>query len=649
MKKQIAVLMCAISFDNQRKILKGIMEQAKAHDIKIFVFTCFINYNEVNVEKQGAFHIMEMPDYRLYDGIIVVKNTIQYSGIADYVIQKVRESGVPAVCIDEEVEGMHYVGISDYQSMRMIVEHVVKEHQKRKVCYVTGRINNKEGTARLRAYEDTMFEASLSYDNEDVFFGDYALESGRRAAVYYIRERGIVPEAIICANDSMAIGVCSQLELMGYRVPEDIIVTGFDGDELAYCHLPPITTVNRNQSRLGREAVDILVHADSFEQHQRRIIPTDIVIGNSCGCQEVIPLDVDGLRRTYVAKSYIIQQSVDAIKNMSSDFAGVSTPEELADVLKKYVEMTDMQYFYLCLGNYDEIFRWKERKLDGRIPEGEQDMAYTGEVKVVLAYEEGEFRQYGNINKQDIIPPVCRSRMKSDLLVVAPVFYQKLCYGYCVSCNSEFPMQSELFYSWVMNIGIGLENIRKQALLQETVNELNSMWVYDMLTHLYNRAGFYHYAEPMLEQLKQDDAEVFVMFTDIDRLKYVNDSFGHNQGDVYIREIADALRGHVGEDQLLMRYGGDEFVVFGKSPGSDAVERQIADIREDIAARNKKSNHIFHMEASIGYTTYRARQIEDLNEIMELADERMYKDKRTKRQRETVNGGFSYEDFRDKN
>lgn len=634
MKKQIAVLMCAISFDNQRKILEGIMEQAKAHDIKIFVFTCFINYNEVNVEKQGAFHIMEMPDYKLYDGIIVVKNTIQYSGIADYVIQKVRESGVPAVCIDEEVEGMHYVGISDYQSMRMIVEHVVKDHQKRKVCYVTGRVNNKEGTERLRAYEDTMREAALPYDKEDIFCGDYALESGRRAAVYYIRERGIVPEAIICANDSMAIGVCSQLELMRYRVPEDIIVTGFDGDELAYCHLPPITTVNRNQFRLGCEAVDILMHADSMEQYQKRIVSTSMSVGNSCGCQETVPLDVDELRRTYVTKSYIMQQSVDGIKNMSSDFASVSTPDELAEALKKYVEMTDMQYFYLCLGSYDEIFRWKEKNLDGKIQQAESGMTYTDEVKVVLAYEEGEFKEYGTINKQDIIPPACRNRIKSDLFVVTPVFYQKLCYGYCVSCNSEFPLRSELFYSWVMNIGIGLENIRKQVLLQETVKELNSMWVYDMLTHLYNRAGFYHYAEPMLEHMKEDDAEVFVMFTDIDRLKYVNDTFGHNQGDVYIREIANALRRHVGEDQLLMRYGGDEFVVFGRSPGSDAVEQQISQIREDIASRNKALNYVFHMEASIGYTTYQARQIEDLNEIMELADERMYKDKRTKRERE---------------
>lgn len=148
MKKQIAVLMCAISFDNQRKILDGTMAYAKEHDINVFVFNCFVDYRDISKEKQGAFQIMELPDYKLYDGIIVVKNTIQYSDIANYVIRKIKESGVPSVCIDEDVEDMNFVGISDYRAMRTLVEHMMNHHNKGKICYVTGRINNKEGTER---------------------------------------------------------------------------------------------------------------------------------------------------------------------------------------------------------------------------------------------------------------------------------------------------------------------------------------------------------------------------------------------------------------------------------------------------------------------------------------------------------------------
>lgn len=631
MRRQIAVLMCAISFDNQRKILEGIMACAKRHDMNVFVFTCFVDYSEISLDKQGAFRIMELPDYTLYDGVIVVKNTIQYADIADYIIGKVRESGVPSVCIDEDVEGMHCVGISDYQSMRMLMKHMMEHHNKGRICYVTGRIHNREGRERLRAYEDTLREAAVEYGKDDIFYGDYSADSGRQAAEYFIRQRGIVPEAIICANDSMAIGVCSQLKLMGYRVPEDIMVTGFDGDELAHLHMPQITTVDRNQYQLGYEAVSLLAEAEGQDTCEKRIIPTRLLVGNSCGCRECVPVNLDDLRWKYVEDSYSIQQAVDSIKNMSSDFTGVTSPEELLEALKKYVKATDMQLFYVCLCNYDEIFCWKNRNLEGRLEEADINLTYTEHMQVALAYENGEFKEYGNIHPSEIVPAACKEYDGCSQFIVTPIFYQKLCFGYCVSCNSNFPLHNELFYTWVMNIGIGLENIRKQKLLKETVDALNGMWAYDMLTHVYNRAGFYHYAEPLLKRLRQEDGEVFLMFLDIDGLKHVNDTFGHNQGDIYIRTVAEALQRNAAEGQLVMRYGGDEFVVLGRNPGDGKIRQQISDIHAYIDRKNREEGHDFHMGASIGTATYHAREVTTLNEIIELADEKMYQVKRAKR------------------
>lgn len=71
------------------------------------------------------------------------------------------------------------------------------------------------------------------------------------------------------------------------------------------------------------------------------------------------------------------------------------------------------------------------------------------------------------------------SRDGGNYYVVVPIYYQKWCYGYCVCGNSRFPLDSSMFYACVMNIGIGLENIRKWMLLKSTVDRLNDMWVYD--------------------------------------------------------------------------------------------------------------------------------------------------------------------------
>ena len=83
-----------------------------------------------------------------------------------------------------------------------------------------------------------------------------------------------------------------------------------------------------------------------------------------------------------------------------------------------------------------------------------------------------------------------------------------------VSVNDKLALKTTLYYSWLTNIGVAFENIRKRMLLQDAVVRLNNVWSYDMLTHLYNRAGFFYEAKTILELLKMQDSKIFVLFSD---------------------------------------------------------------------------------------------------------------------------------------
>ena len=183
-----------------------------------------------------------------------------------------------------------------------------------------------------------------------------------------------------------------------------------------------------------------------------------------------------------------------------------------------------------------------------------------------------------------------------------------------------------------MSIGIGLENIRKWMLLKDTVDRLNQMWVYDMLTHLYNRAGFYHFAKPMLTKMKKRGEEAFLLFLDIDGLKTVNDTLGHEMGDLLIGSMAEIIKRNVGENELAMRYGGDEFVIFGSHTPEGRMEELMQTIRCEMDAWNN-SNKAFKMSASVGSSRFMAAEIGDLSERIEQADKRMYEEKRLKKSR----------------
>lgn len=232
MRKRIAFLAGAISFDNQSRVVDGVLKRTSEMGIDVYIFTCFVNYDELEENKIGAFRIMDLPDFSTFDGVICMKNSIQYEPAARSVVNRIIKSKVPAVSIDEKINGMHYVGISDYKSQKSIVEHLINEHHLTKINYVCGILEGKEGADRYRAYRDAMAEHGIPVCDDQIYYGNYNRESGRKAVEFFAKTN--MPQAIVFANDAMAIGGTERLRQYGYRVPEDIVITGFDNKRRSY-------------------------------------------------------------------------------------------------------------------------------------------------------------------------------------------------------------------------------------------------------------------------------------------------------------------------------------------------------------------------------------------------------------------------------
>ncbi len=630
MKKQIAVMMCAITFDNQHKLLDGMISYAQKKDINVFVFTNLVTYQENTLVKQGAYQIMELPDFSKFDGVILVKNTIQQVEVANRIAGKILESGVKAVSINEKMEGMGFVYISEYLGQRQTIMHVIREHKKRDIAYVTGLLSNQEGIERFKAYRDCLAEEGIEYREDRVFRGYYDTDSGRNAVKYFLRERGKIPEAIICANDNMAIGAVDQLREFGYSVPGDVLVTGYDGDDIARFHSPSITTIARSQTDVGYEAMRLLCTMDRAELIKvKKKFVGKLRTGTSCGCQSVKRI-YRKVREKYVEQVFIVQQASNSIQKMLSDFTAFEQEEDLIEALKKYVRLTDMKSFYLCRCNLEEAAGLVERYSRSKDVNELYLTEYTRKMNVSLAYENGEFVHYDSIQREDIIPEKAKE-MSGNLYIVSPIHYLNHCYGYCVSVDSLFPMKSELYYAWVLSIGIGLENIRKIRILNATIHQLNNMWAFDTLTNVYNRAGFFHYAEGLLEKLRKKNQKVYIIFADIDGLKHVNDTMGHKFGDALIKALADCMKRAAAADQLLMRYGGDEFVIFSGCDTASEAHRMITDIHQNIDERNRSGENPFQIEVSMGAAIYSSSKIRDLSLLIEDADQKMYQEKKKRK------------------
>lgn len=626
--------MGSINMDNQKRIMEGIIDAAKETANNVYIFTNYSGKRENKETVQGAFQIMELPDFKYFDGVIVALNTIAYLPTASYVMDKICASEKPVITLDKKIEGYGCLLSSSYDSQYRVIEHMIKVHECRNLVYIRGPLESEEADLRFCAYKDVLKANGIPFEESNVFLGEFSLKQGKEVAKE-IYTSGMKPDAIICANDSMAIGVLQYCKEAGIQVPQDVRLTGFDNIESAAYGNPSITTVDKNPYELGHRAVYEMLAMLDGKSPVCDTVSANPVYRVSCGCKQQDDTDVELLKYRYVEQVFYARQLSILINSTLAEFSGLQKPEDIIPILKKSVQETGLKSFYLCLCEREKVYVLPETNMGGNFELLQVNTEYTERMELPLAYENGEISRYRSFPKGMILPEEIRKKARKNggnYYVITPINFQNCCYGYCVSGNEKLILKNDLYYSWLMNIGVAYENIRKWMLLQDAIVRLNNVWSYDALTQLYNRAGFFYEAKTILEILKLQDSKIFVLFSDVDGLKIVNDTQGHEAGDTLIKTMADCFKENLTSDMLAMRYGGDEFVIFGSYEEEEEIQYLIDGIHASIERRNFSKKYSFTLSTSIGVSKYRAKEVEELSDLIEIADMRMYEQKRQKRE-----------------
>lgn len=630
MAKQIAVILCSINLDNQKKILNGLLAAAEETGANLYVLTNYIGMRESEESVRNSYRIMELPDFRQFDGLIMAINTVHLPPAVDYIMEQIHKTNIPTVSIDREFEGMSCVKISSYDAEFAMVEHMISEHGCRDIHYVSGPLINREAALRYQAYQDVLAKYDIPFRKEYVYEGVFTMQSGIEAANHFTAD-GKCPSCIVCGNDAMALGVMKVLQEKGFSIPDDVKITGFDNGEFSEISFPPLTTIDKNQYVVGKKAVYEVLALAEGKAPQTHIIPCKLENRGSCGCNRKKRIDVRQLKKKYVDQQLITERMSDVIRNMMSDLSVQNSVDAILKIISKYLPQAELGDFYLCLCEKEKVFNLPEKNIGKNIEIMEVNSHFTDKIYVPLSYQNGKFYSYDYFDRGLILPEECRSQSTGTVYIITSCFFQKCCYGYCVCANAGAIVENSLYYSWMLNIGVALENARIRMHLEDAVVTLNNMWSYDMLTALYNRAGFYYEAKSLLDAMKLRDENAFIAFFDLDGLKIINDTNGHEAGDLLIQAMADCIRYNLKENMLAMRYGGDEFVLFGSFTNPEEVEDVLTGIQKSITHLNDSGRYNFHLSTSVGNSRYRATEIEDLSVLIDLADQDMYLKKRQKK------------------
>lgn len=304
---------------------------------------------------------------------------------------------------------------------------------------------------------------------------------------------------------------------------------------------------------------------------------------------------------------------------------------DFLDSLEQRIRCMGIEYFYLCMCSSTDEYQRELKKLAAGEEEGRDTTAYSDEIWIPFAYEEGEVTSYGQFSKSDLLPEECRMKRKGSFIVVMPLHFRNYCFGYCVTGNYRPSVEDGFVQNFILNLENALERIKKHDVMAAMVQRLSHGWTHDELTGVYSETAFRSYADKMIEAAGKEKKSVGIIFADIDELKDVNDRYGHEQGDTLIRALAFAIEQTLDSGALMCRSGGDEFIVLQTDCDEIQVQKQIERIQTAIEHYNAVSVRPFGLSASMGYYLAKDADGIDLDEILGIANEGMYRNKKTKK------------------
>ncbi len=502
------------------------------------------------------------------------------------------------------------------QGLDSCVEHLITVHGLTRIGFITGPDNNQDAEERLAGYKDALTRHGIPVREEYIVPGDYSEHVDR--SVELLLDRAPDIQAIASANDEMTVAIYRVLKARGLKVGKDIAVTGFDDMLMARYMDPPLTTARQDYDEFSRQAVKSALDMLRGGKAESRRIPVPFIRRCSCGCAPVEgeerPEHSDVLRSLQRSREYQHNSWIGALMNREM-LMDVDEPKRFFATIGACLAYLGTPSSYLLL------FGHPLKVEPGTIPEFPEKtyvcMRQVGDQVEGRDWAEAPVMRQGD-HATDFRP--------DGSFMTFLLFDEEYQYGVL---NVEIePEKIDFYYMLSLDIGSSLRYMDIWDKQKKYRAELQAMARTDELTGLYNRAGLVSARESMTAERARPAA---VIMADLDHLKQINDRFGHHEGDIALRSVADILRQVLGAGKVIGRIGGDEFQACFVQPSEKKLQEWIRRVKARCDAYNETSERPYFLEISLGYAMGTVQTREEWEALAGRADEALYEAKKSRR------------------
>ena len=645
--KVIAVLIPTFTIEYSLDILSGISDYFRDKEVKVVIIQ-----TRIPGVNQGAF------DYQYCTGFEYAKSKevdaiISVSGVyaSQMEEEKVREilrsfepRPVISIALDPQVRNGYTIQADCRKCFKEIINHLKKEHDCKKIAFFSANeTRSKEALERYDAFTAALDSCKLTFYPDLVFDGSFTdFKAYEEIKSRYKSKKDIDFDAIVCANDMMASGCMHAFEEIGVSVPEDVKVVGFDDAIVASMLSPKLSTINQDIYSQGYEAAEIADRVLDGEKMKKVLLnPLVPKFRQSCGCiskDHSVPSykNVEGEICSDVSdKTDGVMQFVNALNEKNAvvtlidTIRGFNTLKQMFFSLKYIISQCSMS------GMAIHLFK------DVQIIDSEKEFVLPDEVELHMFYSEIKnteiFRPGLAVDPHEKIFAARSMEDLSGIFILNPIFMGEANYGYLLCRIKENKFADYNVYLKIIMNAVAqaydyTSKIQEGRNLERENTDLALQSRMDELTGILNRRGFIEQGQAALDLLQETDTSGVIFFADMDGLKKINDTYGHEMGDKAIMLQARVLKDIFRSSDVVGRLSGDEFGIVALGMKIGYVENTKLKINMLCKKVSIENQLPFTLSISLGAVDLQKSSV--LKQLLSEADKELYKEKKLKHARQ---------------
>ena len=493
-KKMLGLVVARPQRDYNTEIIERLSSQLSKLGYVLLVFSPFTDMAARDRNDVGERTILQLIPYRKLEGLFVMTGSFRDQDLIESIVEKGKEYGIKVMALDFDHPGIPSI-VFDYEgAFESMVRHVIAEHRCKRVFMMAGMRGNEYSLAREQIFIQVCREYGINKVNSQIFYGEFWEEPARRATREFLENGQDLPDAVISANDTMALACIDELIRHGVRVPEDIIVTGMDGIIEGSYNTPRLTTVMTDMMAFCREAayqMDNLI-TGNYDGERIHKISMSMTLAQSCGCCMEELRGIGGnLVNQYQRYSYMVNHNA-LMSSMRHKMLDSGRPA-MYEVLHGYLSDES----WVCI---NPSFWSKTDSGDEYRGDYDQDReAFEDIMEVTVSRRSlgNDMSSFGlKFRKKALLPDLQEAIEGRKYIMFLPLNYQDEVIGFFAFGDTASDMEIYRSTQRCMSISSVLHVVRDKEraeyinkMLKESNSVLHEQTIHDPLTNLLNRRG----------------------------------------------------------------------------------------------------------------------------------------------------------------